>query len=254
MKRILFFIMFFTVAISTRAQVTLDECRHAAQENYPLVRQYNLIQLAEQYNLSNASKGNLPQINISGKASYQSDATTFPIDIPGIGIKGLPKDQYQALIEVQQNIWDGGQIHHQKKEIKAVSQENKYQLDVSMYALNEQVNQVFFGILLLNEQLHQNALLHDNLQRNLKNIEAYRNNGIANDADVDAVKVEILNTKQQRIQLSENRKAYLRMLSLLTGKQMDEQIQLVVPDMEDEISGDIINGRNFGYTNRRNKQ
>ena len=76
-----------------------------------------------------------------------------------------------------------------------------------MYALNEQVNQVFFGILLLNEQLHQNALLHDNLQRNLKNIEAYRNNGIANDADVDAVKVEILNTKQQRIQLSENRKA-----------------------------------------------
>ena len=77
-----------------------------------------------------------------------------------------------------------------------------------MYALNEQVNQVFFGILLLNEQLHQNALLHDNLQRNLKNIEAYRNNGIANDADVDAVKVEILNTKQQRIQLSENRKAY----------------------------------------------
>lgn len=241
MKRILFFIMFFTVAISTRAQVTLDECRHAAQENYPLVRQYNLIQLAEQYNLSNASKGNLPQINISGKASYQSDATTFPIDIPGIGIKGLPKDQYQALIEVQQNIWDGGQIHHQKKEIKAVSQENKYQLDVSMYALNEQVNQVFFGILLLNEQLHQNALLHDNLQRNLKNIEAYRNNGIANDADVDAVKVEILNTKQQRIQLSENRKAYLRMLSLLTGKQMNEQIQLVVPDMEDEISGDIIN-------------
>ena len=219
MKRILFFIMFFTVAISTRAQVTLDECRHAAQENYPLVRQYNLIQLAEQYNLSNASKGNLPQINISGKASYQSDATTFPIDIPEIGIKGLPKDQYQALIEVQQ----------------------KYQLDVSMYALNEQVNQVFFGILLLNEQLHQNALLHDNLQRNLKNIEAYRNNGIANDADVDAVKVEILNTKQQRIQLSENRKAYLRMLSLLTGKQMNEQIQLVVPDMEDEISCDIIN-------------
>ena len=203
MKRILFFIMFFTVAISTRAQVTLDECRHAAQENYPLVRQYNLIQLAEQYNLSNASKGNLPQINISGKASYQSDATTFPIDIPGIGIKGLPKDQYQALIEVQQNIWDGGQIHHQKKEIKAVSQENKYQLDVSMYALNEQVNQVFFGILLLNEQLHQNALLHDNLQRNLKNIEAYRNNGIANDADVYEVKVERLNTKKQHIQLSE---------------------------------------------------
>lgn len=241
MIRILFFIMLLTTATFTRAQITLDECRQAAQENYPIVRQYNLIQLAEQYNLSNASKGNLPQININGKVSYQSDATTFPIDIPEIDFKGLPKDQYQAMIEIQQNIWDGGQIHYQKKEIKAVSQENKHQLDVSMYALNEQVNQVFFGILLLNEQLHQNSLLHDDLQRNLKNIEAYRDNGIANDADVDAVKVEILNTKQQHVQLSSNRKAYLHILSLLTGRQIDEHMQLVAPEMEDGISNSIIN-------------
>ena len=98
-----------------------------------------------------------------------------------------------------------------------------------MYALHEQVNQVYFGILLLNEQLHQNSLLNENLQRSLKNIEAYRNNGIANDADVDAVKVEILNTKQQRTLLSANRHAYLHMLALLTGKTIDDNTQFVVP-------------------------
>ena len=79
------------------------------------------------------------------------------------------------------------------------------------------MNQVFFGILLLDEQLAQNVLLEEELTRNQKTVEAYRINGTANDADVDAVKVEILQTKQQRIQLENNRMAYLRMLSLLTG-------------------------------------
>ena len=88
----------------------------------------------------------------------------------------------------------------------------------SLYALEERVNQVFFGILLLDEQLAQNVLLEEELARNQKTVEAYRINGTANDADVDAVKVEILQTKQQRIQLGNNRMAYLRMLSLLTRK------------------------------------
>lgn len=229
MIRIILFVLSAIITLNTKAQITLDECQQAAQENYPLVRQYNLIQLSEQYTVSNVEKGNLPQISVSGKISYQSDATTLPFEIPGIGFRGLSKDQYQAIIEVKQNIWDGGKIHNQKEEIKAVSRENKRQLDVSMYALHEQVNQVYFGILLLNEQLHQNSLLNENLQRNLKNIEAYRNNGIANDADVDAVKVEILNTKQQRTLLSANRHAYLHMLALLTGKTIDDNTQFVVP-------------------------
>lgn len=116
-------------------------------------------------------------------------------------MKGLPKDQYQALIEIKQNIWDGGKIRNQKAQIKAEAEEHERQLDTSLYTLEERVNQVFFGILLLDEQLAQNVLLEEELARNQKTVEAYRINGTANDADVDAVKVEILQTKQQRIQL-----------------------------------------------------
>lgn len=114
-----------------------------------------------------------------------------------------------------------------------------------MYALNEQVNQVFFGILLIDEQLEQNHLLEEDLQRNLKNIRAYRDNGIANDADVDAVQVEILNTRQQRTQLTANRTAYLRMLSLLTGKPLDEQTQLIRPVSPDDKTAFRIAGRSW---------
>ncbi len=241
MIRVILFFLSVVTALSIKAQITLDECRQAAQENYPLVRQYNLIQLSEQYTLSNATKGNLPQISFSGKVSYQSDATTLPFEIPGIGFRGLPKDQYQAMVEIRQNIWDGGKIHFQKEEIEAATRENKHEVDVSMYALHEQVNQIFFGILLLDEQLQQNTLLNENLQRNLRNIEAYRNNGIANDADVDAVQVEILHTRQQRVQLSANRRAYLHMLALLIGKDINENTVLVIPQETEEENDITIN-------------
>lgn len=220
----------WSLSMISQAQITLESCQQQARENYPLVRQYELLQLAEKYTLSNVAKGNLPQISLSGKISYQSEATTFPFEIPGLGIKGLPKDQYQALVEIKQNVWDGGKIRHQKAQVKAVTEENARQLDTSMYALEERVNQVFFGILLLDEQRTQNKLLEEELVRNLKTVEAYRMNGTANDADVDAVQVEILQTKQQRIQLENNRTAYLRMLSLLTGKEFPAQAQLIRPE------------------------
>lgn len=212
------------------AQLTLEECQRKAQDNYPLVTQYQLIRLSEEYSLANAAKGNLPQISLSGKASYQSDATTLPFEVLGVSFRGMPKDQYQVMVEVRQNLWDGGIIRNRKKQISAASEEATRQLDVSMYAVNERVNEVFFGILLLDEQLTQNTLYNKELERNLKAVCSYRDNGLANEADVDAVQVEILQSHQQRISLENNRRAYIRMLSLLTGEQLEESVHLTRPD------------------------
>ena len=240
MTRILLLTLFISLSSHIFGQLTLDACRQKAQVNYPLARQYKLIELTENYNLKNAAKGNLPQISLSGKASYQSDVTKLPIALPEISIKALPKDQYQIMVEARQNIWDGGLIHHQKQQIQASATETERQLDVNMYALNERVNQVYFGILLLDEQLSQNTLLNEELERNLNTIKAYRDNGIANDADVDAVQVEILNTRQQRTSLEANRSAYLRMLSLLIGEEIPAHTRLSKPVLPGQtISNDI---------------
>ena len=224
-------VVFLCFSLSVNAQITLDDCQKAARENYPLIRQYDLIQQSEDYTLSNVRKGNLPQLNISGKVSYQSEATTFPFDIPGVGMKGLPKDQYQVVMEVSQNILDGGNIHKRKQQTEALANESERQVDVSMYALRERVNQVFFGIVLLDEQLKQNDILDENLKRNLKDVENYMLNGIANDADVDAVKVEILRSRQNRARLVASRMSFVNMLSLLTGIELDEEDTLVRPEM-----------------------
>ena len=225
----IFSFSFLLYVAGAYAQITLEECQRKTQDNYPLVHQYGLVEKTKEYNLENAAKGYLPQLALSAKASYQSDVTQIPFNIPELSIKGLPKDQYQIMLEVKQNLWDGGYIRSRQQQAKASSQEAESQLDVSMYALNERVNQVYFSILLLDEQLEQNTLLNEELQRNLKNVIAYRDNGIANDADVDAVQVEILNTRQQRVGLESNRTTYLRMLALLIGEELPTGAQLVKP-------------------------
>lgn len=229
MKRNLLLILSICIGLQSYGQLTLEQCQQKAQAHYPLARKYQLIELSASYTVSNAAKGNLPQISLNGKASYQSDATTLPFSFPGLEFKGMPKDQYQIMIDVNQHIWDGGQIHFHKEQTRAKGEEEKKQLDVSMYALRERINQLFFGILLLDEQLTQNMLLQEELQRNLTQIKAYCTHGIANEADVDAVQVEILNARQQRIQIEGNRSAYLRMLSLFTGEPADAQLTLQKP-------------------------
>lgn len=239
MKRTIFSFAFLLAALSMHSQLTLEECQRQAQANYPLVRQYGLIEKAREYDLSNAGKGYLPQISLSGKATYQSDITKLPVDIPGIDVKTAPKDQYQMMLELQQTLWDGGDIRAKKRLTRAASEVDVEKQNVDMYALNDRVNQLFFGILLLDEQLKQNQLLLDDLGRTHKQVSNYMANGIASQSDLDAVSVERLNTKQHRVELETARQAYLNMLSVFIGKAVSPETTLVKPALEESSSVEV---------------
>lgn len=218
MKR-LFMLTAFLIGISPaflKAQeFTLEECQQQAQAYYPLIKRYGLIEKTKEYTISNANKGYLPQFSLSAKASYQSDVTEIPIELPGMDIRGMRKDQYQAMLQLDQVVWDGGNIHAQKEVTRATSEVDKQKLEVDMYAINERVNHLFFGILLLEEQLEQNLAMQEELQRNYDNVKAYVKNGIANQADLDAVKVEQLNNMQQQHTLEATHRAYSEMLKIM---------------------------------------
>jgi len=215
--------------------VTLDECQTKARANYPLVKQYGLIEQTEQYNISNANKGYLPQVSLSAKATLQSDVTQIPTALGaklGIVIPTMGKDQYQAVLEASQLIWDGGVISSQKKITNAGTEVEKKRLDVDLFSLNERVNQLYFGILLLNEQLKQNSILQKELQTNYERIEAFKQNGVANQTDLDALKVEQLNANQRETELKTTRKSYCLVLAAMTGMKLDENTTLAKPEMD----------------------
>ncbi|WP_418697021.1 TolC family protein [Bacteroides sp.] len=238
MKRTILSFSFLVAATLLHAQLTLETCQRMAQANYPLVRQYGLIEKAREYDLSNAGKGYLPQFSLSGKATYQSDVTELPVEIPGVNVKGLPKDQYQVMLEVQQTLWDGGDIRSRKRLTRAASEVEQEKQNVDMYALNDRINQLFFGILLLDEQLKQNQLLQEDLGRTHTQVSNYIANGIATQSDLDAVSVELLNIKQRRIELETSRWAYVNMLAAFIGKDIPQETALLKPASEDIDSGE----------------
>jgi outer membrane protein TolC len=236
MKKILLIIIFLSgFVMFAAAQITLEDCRQKARANYPLVKQYELLEKSKQYNLANANKTYFPQLGLTGKTSWQSDVTEFPeqfkdlIDQMGANIAFPAKDQYKIALELSQTIWDGGITGTQKKTIKAQTEVEQQSLEVSMYVLNNQINQLFFGILLLNEQLHQNQLLQNELQRNFELIGAYAENGIAQQSDLDNVKVEILTNQQRYADIKATKKAYIAVLSAFTGENIDAEIVFVKP-------------------------
>lgn len=215
---------------ASAAQVTLEQCMELARRNYPQIRQLNLIEEAAEYDIANVSKSWLPQLTISGKASYQSDVVEMPFEIPGFSFD-LPHDQYSVVGELSQTIWDGGTSKSQKELYSAGAEVQKSQLEVSVYSINDRVVQVYLGILLIDGQLRQNDILERSLERNAGQVQACIDNGTAYRADLDMVRVSMLNCEQQKEGLLSDRAAYLEMLERLTGTSLEGQ-ELVEPDCD----------------------
>lgn len=223
-------LLLFGAGGAAAAQVTLEQCMELARRNYPQIRQLNLIEEAAEYDIANVSKSWLPQLTISGKASYQSDVVEMPFEIPGFSFD-LPHDQYSVVGELSQTIWDGGTSKSQKELYSAGAEVQKSQLEVSVYSINDRVVQVYLGILLIDAQLRQNDILERSLERNAGQVQACIDNGTAYRADLDMVRVCMLNCEQQKEGLLSDRAAYLEMLERLIGTSLEGQ-ELVEPDCD----------------------
>jgi outer membrane protein TolC len=223
-------IAFCCLSVELHAQLTVEDCQTKARANHPLIRRHDLLEKSKEYSLSNVSKGYLPQFQLNARATYQSDVTAIPLSLPGINIPTIAKDQYQACLEASQTLWDGGIVRSREKMTEAASEAEKQQLRVDLYALEARVNQLFFGILLLDAHLAQNQILLDDLERHYSTVAGCLEYGLANRADLDAVKVEQLNARQVRVQLQSARQAYIDMLSYMTGESLDDNTAFVKPD------------------------
>ena len=218
MTRKFFLLAMILLPIAAHA-FSLNEARSMARNNYPAIRQYRMIEQSRDFTLDNVMKGWLPQVSISAGAYGFTDILKSDKKMEQAGMD-MNNFMANASVMIKQSLYDGGQIAARKKVVWAESQVQKQQLDVSMYAINEQVDQLFFSILLLDEQLKQNALLQKDLATSEQTIRSMMIGGIANQTDLDAILVERLKAEQQNESLLASRQSYLRMLGVFVGKDL----------------------------------
>lgn len=243
MKRIILSILFAGFSASVFAQMTLETCQELAREHYPEVKQYDLIHLTEQYDLSNAARAWLPQLSLSAQATWQNEVPEFPealsgmLSRAGVTIPGLKKDQYKVGIELNQTIWDGGKSNADKRLARTEAAEQRAMTDVDLYNLKKRVNELYFGILLLEEKLSQTYRTITLLESNLDKMCSLVTNGTALASDADAVEAELLTARQQATQIEASRTSYRKMLELFIGEPL--QGNLLRPEFEEMATTEL---------------
>ena len=233
-KALVFLCAVFGAALAGAETLTISECYKLARENYPMIKQFGLVREAEKYDLKNATSGYLPQFSISANAMYLSDSP----DIMGTSI--LPKGQYRAQIGATQVIWDGGNISANKRIARARAKAEIEKNEVILYELNDRVNRVFFGILLQGESLRRNAIHQKDIEDAIASVEAMIANGTANEYDLSLLKVELMNAKQKEIEIKSLRSAYMKMLSFLINRQIDESTVFERPESIENLKSEIL--------------
>lgn len=233
MNRRLLLAMVLSASLSAQA-ITLKESLQMAHDNYPAIKQYQLIEQTRDFTLENAAKGWLPQVSASAGAYAFTDPIKSNEQIARMGID-FKNYMANASVTIRQNLYDGGEIAAQKEVASAQSEVQKHQLHVSMYGINERVQQIYFSILLLDEQIVLNELHQKDLSTSEKNIRSLIKGGIANQSDLDAILVECLKLKQQKDAIVVSRQAYLQMLGVFIGKDLMVSEKLEKPSMESNV-------------------
>ncbi|MEO5594973.1 MAG: TolC family protein [Chitinophagaceae bacterium] len=209
--------------------LTIAQCYELAKANYPLAREMALIEKTKEYTIDNISKGYLPQLNLYGQATYQSAVTQIPISLPNVSIPVLSKDQYKTYGEIYQPLTDGYTIQQQKQLVTANAATELQKLAVELYKLKERINQLFFGILLVDAQVQQTVLLKKDIQSGIEKTNAAIANGTALKSNSDILRAELLKTDQRSIELKANRKGFTDMLAIFINQPVNEHTTLLSP-------------------------
>jgi outer membrane protein TolC len=235
MKKLLLLMMYVAVLPMNAQTLTLEDCKQLAHDNYPTVKQYHLVEQTRDFTIENASKAWLPQISasVNGLAFTNVLDLTDQMKQAGVDMKNW---MVAGSVMINQNIYDGGQVKANKNIAAAQAEVQKHQLNVNMYDLNQRVEQLYFGVLTLDEQIRQTELLQNDLALSNKTITSMISEGVANQTDLDAVKVEQVKAQQTLDAQKTSRASYLQMIGVFIGKKLGEGMVLQKPAMADVIN------------------
>jgi outer membrane protein TolC len=242
MRKFISLLLFtFTITWVSGQELSLDSCQSMARNNHPFLRQAGIIDEISQLRQQNIQTLNLPQFDLTARASWQSDVTNLVFKIPGFaGPPLMPKDQYRAYIDIKQKLYDGGMARKQKELEEADRRVSRQQTETELYKIKETVNTLYFNALLIQENLKIVNLKKETLEANLKTINSAVKNGVALPNELDQLKAEKLLTEQQETELNSSRKTNLGLLEIVIGESIAEQSVFSVPTVLNINSSDEI--------------
>ena len=235
-KKLLLLSILAVLFPAVRAQ-SLEECRQAAEHNYPIIRQYDLIARTTELTVRNIQKAWFPQISVTAQGSYQNKVTAWPENLQGLfaqmglQLQGLSRDQYKVGIDVRQTLFDGGAIGSRREIARREGAVQAAQTEVDLYKIGQRVHEMYFALLLLDEQLRLNADVNALLRSNEQQLAAMLKSGTASACDFENVKAERLSAEQQQTELLSQRQTLQRLLSLFCGIPVDSIRRPPVPNL-----------------------
>ena len=235
-KKLLLLSVLAVLFPAVRAQ-SLEECRQAAEHNYPIIRQYDLIARTTELTVRNIQKAWFPQISVTAQGSYQNKVTAWPENLQGLfaqmglQLQGLSRDQYKVGIDVRQTLFDGSTIGSRREIARGEGAVQAAQTEVDLYKIGQRVHEMYFALLLLDEQLRLNADINALLRSNEAQLAAMLKSGTASAGDFENVKAERLSAEQQQTELLSQRQTLQRLLSLFCGIPVDSIRRPAVPNL-----------------------
>lgn len=220
-------------SFSASADVSIEQCISAAEENYPLIRQYDLLSSSENIELSDINKGWLPRISAYAQGTVQNVVPSFPAPLTnmlqqtGTEMKGLGKLQYKIGVDINQTIWDGGAAKTKREISRNQTAVNRNALDVEMYAIRERVQSLYFATLLLESQIQQSESALGVYQANLERLRSMIKNGTAMQCDADMIEAQSLTLNQQITAAKSAVRGYREMLSIFTSMNLSNEAFLL---------------------------
>lgn len=236
-----FIVAILLILASTTTAQTLEECQKAAEKNYPLIKQYGLIAQTTELTVSNIQKEWLPKIAVSAQATYQSNVVAWPERIQsiyqqmGLAMKGLKKDQYKMAIDLQQTLYDGGTIASKQAIARQEAKVQEAENQTKLYQVHHRVNEMYFALLLLNEQIKLNNNVKSLLLASENKLAAMVKSGTAATSDLDNVKAERLSAEQQYTSLKAEQQMLQHILTTFCGIKV-ENVQKPTPVSIDTLT------------------
>lgn len=232
MKKYLALIGIFFLVATHAQEVTLDSCYEMAHNHFPAYNKLELAKKSTDLMLENSQKAWLPQAQISGRATYQTEVTQLPNSLPNLTIEPLSKDQYKVQAEINQMIYDGGKIKLQQEQLLMNQLIQSQEVELTLYNLKERVAQLYFGILLYQKQLAQRELLEQNIASALEKAEVALKNGVTFKSTVNELKAELISAQMATEEILQDKIAAQNMLSALIGTEITNETKLITPQEE----------------------